>query len=432
MHRCCSKGFLSLELALLLAAVGLLSAAPAAAQARRFAGDFTEWGVYDRNYVPADIPADSLTHINYAFIVPEDPDGDGYYDCTIADSWAALEKPLARLVPGTRTDLGENLGTLNQLRRLRTYQQSRGKSLLLLFSVGGWGYGDALSAAAVDAAHRQHLAASCVQLMQQQAFDGLDIDWEYPALSETGNLTSLLQDLRNSLQAQGNNPRTGAPYLLTLAGPAGYYRSRFDVANIAPKVDWVNVMTYDFAGCWGMDHTGHSSPLQGSLNDPDGSTNDDQHAIQDWISHGMPAAKINFGLPYYGKVFQALQSAGPTPTTYPGRYAPIDPTLNDSPNCAQGTWDADGNLDYWDIVQRYVNLNGYIRIWDAEQRVPMLYKDQASYWISYDDPASIAEKVDWAKTAGLGGVFVWELSMERAPGSTVHPLTDVAAAHLNP
>jgi chitinase len=421
------KILFSLELATLV----LAAMYPAAAHARRFAGNYIEWGVYDRNFVPADIPADSLTDVNYAFLVPSDPDGDGYYDCAIADTWAALQKPLARLVPGTDSAAGENLGTLRQLRRLRTYQQSRGKSLRLIFSVGGWGYADSFSAAAVDAAHRQHLADSCVQLMQQQSFDGLSIDWEYPSLSESANFTTLMQALRSDLTAAGNNPRTGTPYLLAMSGPAGYYQSRFDVPGIAPLVDWVDVMTYDVSGCWGMDHTGHSSPLKGSLDDPDGSHNDDQDTVQGWISAGLPAAKINFGLPYYGKAFQALQSAGLNPS-YPGRYAPTDPNLNDSPNCPQGTWGADGNLDYWDLVQRYVNLNGYGRIWDSEQRVPFLYKDQASLWISYDDATSLGEKVDWAKSAGLGGVFVWELSMERAPGTAGHPLTDVAASHLNP
>jgi chitinase len=409
------------------AVLSLLAASPA--EARRFAGYYTEWSVYGHNYVPAHIPADSLTHINYAFLKPADPDGDGYYDCTIEDTWAALEKPLSPTVPGTTGT--ENLGTLAQLRRLRTYQQSRGKPLQLIFAVGGASDSDSFSALAVDAAHRQHFVSSCVQLMQQQSFDGLDVDWEYPEYSETATFTQLLHDFRNALTAAGNNPRTAAPYLLTMDGPAGYYADRYDPAGIAPWVDWVNVMTYDFAGCWGMDHTGHSSPLKGSVSDPDGSSNDDQDAIQDWISRGLPAAKINFGIPYYGKIFQALQNTGPSPA-YPGRYAAIDSTLNDYPNCPQGTWDADGDLDYWDLVQHWINLNGYSRVWDAEQRVPFLYKSVSSYWVSYDDPTSVGEKVDWAKSAGLGGIFVWELSLETPPGTATHPLTDAAAAHLYP
>lgn len=38
-------------------------------------GYFIEWGVYAHNYHPLDIPADKVTHINYAFantVRPED------------------------------------------------------------------------------------------------------------------------------------------------------------------------------------------------------------------------------------------------------------------------------------------------------------------------------------------------------------------------
>src|SRR6476620_10408288 len=38
----------------------------------RFPAYYIEWGVYARDYVVADIPAPLLTHINYAFIKPED------------------------------------------------------------------------------------------------------------------------------------------------------------------------------------------------------------------------------------------------------------------------------------------------------------------------------------------------------------------------
>jgi chitinase len=425
------KFFLCADLALIASIVG--TTAPANAQTpRRFAGYYIEWGVYARDFQPSDIPADSLTHINYAFLVPSDPDGDGYYDCAISDTWAALQKTMTRPVPGTTGT--NNLGTLAQLRQLRAYQQSRGKSLRLIFAVGGASSSSAsaFSAIAADSAHRQHFVTSCIQLLQQQGFDGLDIDWEYPATpADITNATALMSAFRGSLNAAGNDPYTGVPYLLTMDVPAGWYSSQFDPAGIAPSVNWVNVMTYDFAGCWGMTNTGHNSPLKGSIDDPDGSSNDGQDAVLDWISRGMPAAKINYGLPYYGKAFQALLNLGPNPA-YPGRYASIDPGPNGDVSCPQGTWAADGSLDYWDLVQRYVNVNGYSRIWDAEQRVPFLYKNQASYWLSYDDPTSIGEKVDWAKTQGLGGVFVWELSMERAKGTNVHPLTDAAAAHLNP
>jgi chitinase len=407
--------------------------APPAAHAAKFVGDYSEWSVYDHNYVPADIPADKLTHINYAFLVPTGPDAGGNYGCAISDTWAAKQKPLARLVPGTDSSTGENLGTLNQLRRLRAWRQANGQILPLIFSIGGASASGAFSAVAATAASRTSFANSCVSLMMSESFDGLDIDWEFPASSEAANLTALLQKLRNTLDAQGNDPRTGAHYLLTLAGPGDdYYLGGFNVADIQPSLDWVNVMTYDFHGCWGMDHAGHNSPLYGSADDPDGATFSSSNVIGSWISRGMPAAKILLGLPYYGKAFQALSNTGPN-GSYPGRYAAIDPAQNNPPNCAPGTWGNDGNLDYWDVAANYVNVNGYVRYWDNQQAVPFLWKD-LTRWVSYDDAQSLSGKAGYARSQGLGGVFVWELAQESAPAQTTktYPLTNAVAGSLNP
>ncbi|HEX7182770.1 MAG TPA: glycoside hydrolase family 18 protein [Thermoanaerobaculia bacterium] len=403
---------------------------------RKFVAYYTEWGVYDRKYVPADIPAAKLTHINYAFIKPSDTNADGLYECAIADAWAAKQKTMMRLVPGTNTAAGEDKGTLNQLRRLRTWRKDNGQTLPLLFSIGAYSMRDRFSAIASSSSHRQHFVNSCIQLMQQESFDGIDLDWEYPRSTETASHRALLQQFRDALTALGNNPRTGAPYLLTIAGPPDeYHLDPYDVAGIALIVDWVNVMAYNFHGCWGMDHTGHNAPLRSSSSDPDGVDFSTQGGVQMWIDRGMPAGKIVLGLAYYGKAFQALSGSGPNPS-YPGRFATIDPAQNDSPNCAMGSWGSttSGDLDYWDVVQRYVNLNGYTRYWDVEQEVPFLWKDAASYWITYDDPDSISTKVHWARNMGLGGVFAWELALESHPDAApkVYPLTNAAAGCLNP
>ena len=80
-------------LAALLAAFAVgRAAAPADGPGRdappkRIVGYFTEWGIYDRKYNVADIPADKLTHVNYAFAKIDD---NG--ECTVCDPFAAVEK----------------------------------------------------------------------------------------------------------------------------------------------------------------------------------------------------------------------------------------------------------------------------------------------------------------------------------------------------
>ena len=48
----------------------LLAAAPLSAQSQptfRIVGYFASWSIYDRGYFVTDIPAEKLTHLNYAF-----------------------------------------------------------------------------------------------------------------------------------------------------------------------------------------------------------------------------------------------------------------------------------------------------------------------------------------------------------------------------
>ena len=40
-------------------------------------------------------------------------------------------------------------------------------------------------------------------------------------------------------------------------------------------------------------------------------------------------------------------------------------------------------------------------------------------WWSYDTPATIAGKMSWAKTQGLGGAFFWEFSGDTSDGELV-------------
>src|SRR5438105_7703935 len=60
----------------------------------RFPAYYGEWSANDHDYVVADIPASMLTDINYAFIKPDDVDGDGLYECTELDRWAAEREPM--------------------------------------------------------------------------------------------------------------------------------------------------------------------------------------------------------------------------------------------------------------------------------------------------------------------------------------------------
>ena len=94
---------------------------PPPAGSGRIVAYFTEWGIYDRDYDVDDIPADKVTHINYAF-ADLTPAGE----CAVYDTWAALER---------------EGGTYAKLRDLHITHPD----LKVLISVGGWTLSDNFS-----------------------------------------------------------------------------------------------------------------------------------------------------------------------------------------------------------------------------------------------------------------------------------------------
>ncbi|MBI5959816.1 MAG: hypothetical protein HY866_13835, partial [Chloroflexi bacterium] len=173
-------------------------------------GYFIAWGIYDREYYVTAIPAELLTHINYAFAnVSENG------ECILGDEWADIQIPYP-----TDAEDAPIKGNLNQLRLLK----EKYPHLKTLLSVGGWTWSDRFSDAALTPESRAKFAASCVALVRQYGFDGLDVDWEYPTggglnpdagrPEDTENFTLMLEELRRQFDAQGEQDG-GIHYLLT-------------------------------------------------------------------------------------------------------------------------------------------------------------------------------------------------------------------------
>lgn len=113
---------------------------------------YTSWARYDRDYQPADVPLDQITHLNYAFL---DVKRNG--TVVLGDSW----------------------GDTQNLQAFRERAKNHSNTTMLL-SIGGWSYSDQFSNAALTEERRQRFAKTAVALMRKYDFDGIDIDWEYP------------------------------------------------------------------------------------------------------------------------------------------------------------------------------------------------------------------------------------------------------------
>jgi chitinase len=361
---------------------------------RRIVGYFTAWSVYGRNFHVADIPADRLTHVNYAFA-----NVSAQGECSLGDPYADIDKFYA----GDSWEAGALRGSFNQLARLKQAHPH----LRTLISVGGWTWSGRFSDVALDPAARTRFAASCAAFIDRYGFDGVDIDWEYPVggglagntsrPEDKHNYTLLLQELRAQLDALA--ARTGRAYLLTIAAPAGPgIMANLEIAALGAVLDWINVMSYDFHGSWSP-LTNFNAPLYPSAADPSSDPDIRQRfnadaAIRGYLAAGAPRGKLVLGVPFYGRGWAGVPDVGH------GLYQAHT-------GVPTGTWEA-GVFDYADLARNYVPT--YQRYVHPEAGVPWLYSPQAGVMISYDDPESLGRKVDYVVANGLGGAMFWELS----------------------
>lgn len=371
----------------------------------RVVGYYTSWGIYDREYYVTEIPADKLTHLNYAF-------ADVTVDGTVAmiDPWADTQFPY----PGD-TNEQPLKGNLNQLQLLK---QSH-PQLQTLISIGGWTESDYFSNAALTSESRAVFAQSAVDYMLTYGFDGVDIDWEYPTGGgEPGNIQRpddvenfalMLEALRAALDAQGT--QDGRHYLLTIgvgAAPDAY--APLDWVRISASLDWANVMAYDMSGTW-SEVTGFNAPLYySSESAPEGISTDS--TIQAILTAGMPPEKLVLGVPFYGHGWSGVRPLNN------GLHQPFT-------HIPAGTWET-GTFDYYDLVNRFVGV--YPRYWSDAAKEPWLYEPASGVMISYDDPESMAAKAQYVREQGMGGMMIWELSQDTPDSQLLTAINDALNA----
>ena len=249
--------------------------------------------------------------------------------------------------------------------------------LQVIAAIGGWGT-DGFSDAAATPASRYNFARQARDLVNQYGLDGIDIDWEYPGSSAAGiksspqdreNFTLLLTALRDVL---GNN----AWLSVAGTGDSAYIRNSAEIANIAPLINYFNLMSYDFtAGETGENGRKHQANLYPSDLSLPGYSIDDM--VNNLIEAGMPSEKILLGVPFYGRLGATITKS------------------------------------YDELRKNYINKNGYEVAFDKQAQLPYLVKN-GKFAMSYDDALSIFLKGQYVLRNCLGGIFSWTSTYDQA------------------
>ncbi|KAF8551632.1 glycoside hydrolase family 18 protein [Imleria badia] len=346
---------------------------------------FTNWGIYAANFQPTDIDPSQLTHILYAFADVSADTGEAF----LTDSWADEEKHFAG---DSWNDQGNNLyGCLKQLYLLKLAH----RHLKVLLSIGGWTYSqDGHFSFLTDSDLRGNFVASVVHLVEDYGFDGVDIDFEYPANDAEGQgFLDLMTSLRGAFDDLATANGDDTPYELTVAVSAGSQNYEFyPVAQLDQVLTYWNLMAYDYAGSW-LSFADNQSNLYGGSRT--GVSTD--AAVNYYISSGATPGKIIMGIPLYGRAFENTDGIGQP-------YSGVGP----------------GTLEAGIYSYKYLPLPGAVVSEDPVDVASYSYDSVKRELVSYDVPDIVRIKAEYVAFNALGGCMFWELSTDKTgPDSLV-------------
>ncbi|MBZ4187908.1 glycoside hydrolase family 18 protein [Niabella beijingensis] len=261
--------------------------------------------------------------------------------------------------------------------------------LKTLIALGGWGGCRPCSGTFGHSDSTALFAASVVHFLDRFHLDGIDLDWEYPALpgvpghpfatEDRPNFTRLLLNLRQQL---------GKQKLITFAagGFQKYLDESVEWTKIADAVSFVNLMTYDLVHGYST-RTGHQSPLYSSL--PDEESVD--RCIRFFKQRQFPLHKVIIGVPFYIRAFQ-VDDPGNNGLFRPGKFVYM--------------------RGYRRNLDSLTAANGFTRYWDDRAKAPYWFHPGRKLFITGDDPQSLRYKMDYIRQHQLGGIMFWELNYD--------------------
>ncbi len=391
----------------------------------------------------ASIPWDSVTYINHAFWAVAPADGSTETSFERREKGEEARTTFRIVSTNAEADYEDTDPSAvdpsmerNHFAEYEVFSRQY-PDVNVMISVGGWTACGYFSEMAYTQEGRASFIQSCLDLMEEYPWiDGIDLDWEYPGGSNDGerlpeseldqgcpiwgtkqedteNFAALVKEMRAAFDekfGQGTKKITACASAST-----GWTLPNQDWPAAEPYLDLINIMTYDLAGDWdGV--TGHASGINGV-----------KGAVGHFLGKDIPKSKLNIGTPLYGTGFLVAGQLLPdrvvgatiVPSSIPGDSLPVDRIQAFEAEAVSG-YDietAEGRYvmgEKWDN-SRDGTVTGWHFAYDAKKAGPYLYNDDENseyykWYISYENPLSLQEKLDLIEQYNLAGIIVWECS----------------------
>lgn len=348
--------------------------------------------------------------------------GKGFLTQYLSGYWGNVALVLGSAIVGNgrRQDYPAEYSVRIQLALAAALQQKIQPSAELFSMVG------------TDPAKARRFAEAMVQSVVLMGFDGIEIDWEYPGKEDGPAYVRILEALRAAEANPGLNPERRKIYL-GIASPAAAAKIRLIDSGTLPSgtdtywrpigrlVDTIHMMTYDYGGPW-LKYSDFNAPM---LPASDAGAGELPSGVRETLTTMLGYAdrlcftrqQLSLGLPIYGRGVKVVPEAG----------GQRDPGARLGINC-RTDGPAEGQFADQPGTYLYSHIAGQMKLGSRSDkfpnfvapglhpkaRAPYLYvparDGQPAISVTYDDPASIREKIRYAKTESLGGVMAWDLS----------------------
>ncbi|KAJ7140504.1 hypothetical protein C8R43DRAFT_892711, partial [Mycena crocata] len=321
--------------------------------------------LHSRNDLGRDVNTHHFNPVNFAFAL-------------ISNSFAIIEMSPGDAALWTRT----------------TALKKNNVALKVFLSIGGWSFNDPptsniFSELVGSDANTATFISSTLNTLQAYGFDGIDVDWEYPAAYDRGgapadkaNYVTFMSKVKAAFKPRG--------YGLTFTAPSSFwYLQHFDLPGLMQYADWVNIMTYDLHGASHIFTWDGTDPYIGPLVLAHTNLTEISMTLSLFNNVGVDPSQIVLGIGFYGRSFQLA-----------------DPGCS-SPGCAfvggadPGPCSANSGTLMFSEIETIISQNGIQPVFDEAAAVKYITWNN-DQWVSYDDAQTLQMKVNYANSRCLG------------------------------